>query len=54
MFRENKTHSNRKIKDLKIKNDLKILNVSIIIKKIISLLIILSRNKKNRIMFLLI
>ena len=42
MFRVNKTHLNREIKSLKIKNDLKILNVLIVIKKIIILSIILN------------
>ena len=35
MSRENKTYSNLKIKSLRIKSDLRILNVLIIIKKII-------------------
>ena len=52
MSHKNKTHSNQKTKSLKIKNDLKILSVSIIIKKIIISSIISNRNKKIRIMFL--
>ena len=42
--RENKTHLNQKTKSLKIKNDLRILNVLIIIKKVNISSIISNRN----------